>query len=356
MDGKEREFPPIPEEQEFHPPRAEAEFSPPGSTAGDAAPRKRRRRWRWLVAAVLLSAAVYARRSPAPPVVEALPTPVPTAEATPEPTPEATPTPTPEPTPSPTPEPTPSPEPESPVPELTLHFFSFSHEHHGHVTLRNTQALLSARVTVRETALDLLVYEHELDASEIAEGEFELPMLSTGDVFMEHLEEYDARSAWPDFELTVELLYEGENGAEEQLTQTMAAEFELGFGLSYWDYDWDDQRPRDSFIVIPYEEIEGIRYVINDPEAVTDPLTVSVDISCDGRHAAPEEYETILYRDAYELYDPETGEYVPTETFTNQLVLRRPAWMPEHGSVKFTLTQYLASTGALWTTEREVEY
>ena len=350
MEEKDREFPPLPEEQEFHPPRAEAEFSPPGSTAGTLPPRRRRRRWLYLAAAALLSVTLYAHRVPTPPAVEATPAPVPTVEPTPTPVPTPTPTPTPEPTPTPTPEPV------SRVPELTVNFFCFSHEHHGRVVLRNTEALHSAQILVREKTLDLTVYEHFLDEREIAEGVFELPTLSTGDVFMEHMEEYDERGAWPEFELTVNLWYEGENGGEEQLTQTVDADFELGFGLSYWDYDWDEQRPQDSFIVIPYEEIEGIRYVINDPDAVTDPLTVSVDISFGSRHAAPEEYEAILYRDAYDLYDPETGEYVPTVSYTNQLLLRRPDWMPEHGTVKFMLTQYLASTGELWTTEREVEY
>ena len=354
MEEKELEYPPIPEDQEFHPPRAEAEFSPPGSTAEGGAPRRRRRRWLSLAAAALLSVTLYAHRVPAPTEIAASPPPSPTVEPTlsptPSPAPEVTPSPTPVPTPSPTPEPV------SRVPELTVNFFCFSHEHHGRVALRNTDALHSAQILVREKALDLTVYEHFLEDEEVAEGVFELPTLSTGDVFMEHMQEYDERGAWPEFELTVNLWYEGEDGAEEQLTQTVDADFELGFGLSYWNFDWDEQRPQDSFIVIPYEQIEGIRYVINDPEAVTDPLTVSVDISCNGRHAAPEEFETILYRDEYELYDPETDQYVPTVSYTNQLLLRRPDWMPEHGTVKFTLTQYLASTGERWIKEQEIEY
>ena len=106
----------------------------------------------------------------------------------------------------------------------------------------------------------------------------------------------------------------------------------------------------------PWEEIEELRYVIDDPAAVTDPTVISVDISYNGRHAAPEEYETVLYREEYSILNSETGEYVPTVGYTSQLLLRRPDWMPERGTVHVVLVQRLASTGELWTQEFDCDY
>ena len=341
--------------QDYSPPPAEfanlppeltppgPEFTPEGAAQPEAEkPRRRKLRFLLYAAAALVYLGLLFRpggeKTPLPEPVPPVPAPV--ASAQPEPTPE------------------PTPEPVGSEPVIRTEFFSFSHEHHGRVYLSNTDALRSVEVSVRDKTLDLVAYDYFLSEEEIASGLYELPMLSTGDVFMEHMDEYDAVGGWPEFEMSVDARYEGSDGSEAAILETTEPAFELGVGLSYWppDYTWDEQLPPDSFRVVPWEEIEELRYVINDPTAVTDPLTVSVDLSYEGRHAAPEEYETILYREEYELYNAETGGYEPTVGYTRQLLLRRPDWMPEQGTVHVVIVQRLASTGELWTREFDLSY
>lgn len=349
------EYPSLP--PELVPPGPE--YTPEGAPQPETErPGRRRRRWRFLLYAAAALVYLGLLFKPAGRNFEPSPAPLPPVAETAEPAPDAEPTPT----------PTAPAEPPSSIPEIGTDFFCFSHEHHGRVYLSNTGALLSVDVTVRDKTLDLAVYEHALSEEEIASGLFELPVLSTGDLYMEHMAEYEAAGtpipgsgyvspAWPEFEMTVDARYEADDGSgEATLSRTTEAAFELGFGVSYWQYDWDEQIPQDCFRVVPWEELEEIRYVINDPDAVRDPLTVSVDISFDGRHAALEEYETILYREEYSLFDSDTVEYVPTVGVTPQLLLRRPDWMPERGAVHVVLVQRLASTGELWTREFDYEY
>ena len=253
----------------------------------------------------------------------------------------------------------PTPEPLGKEPWIETDFFYFSHEHHARIRLSNTGALHSVRVSVRDKTLDKPVFEYYLSEEEIAAGGCELPVLSTGDLYMENMAAYEAVNGWPDFEMTVDAWYENEAGdGEDTLTITREADPELGIGLSYMrpDFNWSEAVPSDSFYVQPWEEIEDIRYVINDPEAVRDPLTFSVDISWNGRHAAPEEYEEVLEKSEYNLVNSETGESTPHVGYTRELVLRRPDWMPEEGTLHVCIVQYLASTGEKWIREYDLVY
>ena len=368
MNQDMQDFSPLPAEYRALPPEEippGPEYTPEGLTQPEEpAPKRRKLRFLLYAAFALVYLGLLFKpggakaqepspgTQPAPPAVTAAP------EPSAEPTAEPAPTPTAE----------PMPEPVGNEPGIRLEFFAFSHEHHGRVYLSHTDAVHSVEVQVRETVLDLTAYDHFLSEEEIAAGRFELPAVSTGDLYMEHMAEYEAAgtpipgtdyvsAAWPQFELVVTAWYESEDGGgEDMLTLTAEADFELGVGMSYWKYDWDDQREPESFIVIPWEEIEELSYVIDDPAAVTSPLVVSVDISYNGRHAAPEEYETVLYREEYSVLDSETGEYVPTVGYTSQLVLHRPDWMPERGTVHVVLVQRLASTGELWTREYDYDY
>lgn len=371
---EETEFRPPAPEAEFsappHPdyenPDASLEFSAPGEGRAELTqPRRGRRRLKALLyaaaaAVMLLSLAVRAESvSPAPapepgpelaPVL-ALPSPTPTAEEIPWTSDSDI-------LPAVQPQPTPEPSPLSKVPEISTDFFSFSHEHHARVHMANTGALHSVEVTVRETTLDLSVYDVFLSHEEIESGSFELPVLSTGDVYMEHMNEYE-NGGWPHFEMTVKAWYENEAGdGEDTLTLTVEPDFELGIGLSYIkpSWTWYEAPVPDSFAIVPWEELEELRYVVNDPDAVKDPLTVSVDFSYNGRHAAPEEYEEIVVKDEYDILDTATGERTPHVGYTRELMLRRPDWMPEEGTVHVVICQRLASTGELWTHEIDFDY
>ena len=342
---------------DYQNPDPDREFTPPGRGGGEtAAPSSRKRRIRRLLygaAALVLLGLLFSKPGetvPAP-VVTAAPSAsqAPVPEPSIEPTPELAPTSAPE----------PAPEPLGKEPVIDVDFFYFSHEHHTFVRLSNTDALHSVRVTVREKTLDKQVYEHYLDEDEIASGLFEAPMLSTGDFYMDNREALDAVNAWPKFELTLDAWYENEAGdGEDTLTLTREPDFEMGIGLSYMrpESNWSEYIPPDSFYVVPWEEIEEINYVINDPDAVNDPLTFSVDLSWKGRHAAPEEYEVVTEKNEYTLVDREAGTETPMVSYTKELVLRRPDWMPEEGTIHVHIVQLLASTGEKWVRDYDYDY
>lgn len=343
---------------DFRNPDEAMEFHPPGSDRGEEGPsslRKRRlRKLLYGVAALVMLGLLYgtgrtvpsetAVTSPAGPaqgsVSDLSQTPYTSSSDIPLPTA------------------VPTPEPLGKKPVIDVDFFFFSHEHYALVHMSNTDALHSVRVRVVEKELEKTVYEHYLEESEIASGLFEMPMLSTGDYYMENMAALDAANAWPAFELTLDAWYENEAGdGEDSLTITLEPEFELGFGVSYMrpDQTWSEAVPPDSFYVVPWEEIEDIRYVINDPASVTDPMTVSVDLSFNGRHAAPEEYEEVVEVDEYNLVDS-SGVSSPHVGYTKELVLRRPDWMPEEGTLHVHIVQYLASTGKQWVRDYDIEY
>ena len=366
---EEAEFYPPDTESEFSPPPRpdyanpdpDREFDPPGRGSGDAPPSRRARRKGKrllfaLAACVLViatwpaSSASRGSHSPGAPLVPS--TPAATAATQPSSNPGAAPETDAAPTPKPVAVPIPEPTPLSKVPVITADFFFFSHEHHARVHMDNIGALHSVQVTVRDKVLDKQAYDHFLSEEEIASGLYELPMLSTGDLFMENLQAYQDINAWPELELTVKAWYENEAGdGEDMLTLTVEPDFELGIGISYQkpSWDWDANIPADSFVVTPWEE------TVNDPDAVRDPLTFSVDISYNGRHAAPEEYEEIVVGEEYTLIT-DSGEEIPQVSYTKKLVLRRPDWIPEEGVIHVRICQYLASTGEIWVRETDFSY
>ncbi len=351
-------------------PAEDMEFSPPGSGgAEELTPRSGKRRLRRLLfaaaALVLLGLLFSVRRGEAVPaaLISAPQTPLGTA-APDNPAPVDTPAselPVPAYTSGsdvPLPEQQAESEPLGREPVIDTDFFCFSHEHHGRVRLSNTDALHSVRVNVTETQLDLPVYEHYLSDEEVAAGSFELPILSTGDLYLENREAYDSAHAWPEYEMTVTAWYENEAGdGEDTLRITHEADFEMGIGLSYLrpTYDWYEFIPPDSFCVQPYDETTEIRYVIDDPDAVTDPTVFSVDLSWNGRHAAPEDYEEITDRREYTLIHSD-GTETPEVSYTKVLVLRRPEWMPEEATLHVHIVQRLASTGELWVRDYDFDY
>ena len=374
--GEETEFrPPDPEAEYAAPPGTDhanpdpaQEFTPPGSgRTGSAAPQGRRRMLKRLLfasaALVLLGTVFFCSPSGAP--LSPLPAPsavMPSGSLPPQSTPSvsaAVPSePTPEAGKSPEATPDVTDAPLSGIPVIRTEFFSFSHEHYGRVYLSNTAALHSVEVSVRDKVLDMPAYSHTLSDEEIARGLLELPTLSTGDLYMENMEAYNAVNGWPSFEMTVNARYENEAGdGEETLSLTVEPEFELGVGVSYMrpDYTWSEVVPPDSFVVTPWAEIEEINYLIADPDAVKDPVSFSVDLSYGGRHAMPEDYETVVEKEEYSRIT-ESGEEIPTVSYTKKLVLRRPDWMPESGTLHVTIVQRLASTGELWVRDYDLDY
>ena len=46
----------------------------------------------------------------------------------------------------------------------------------------------------------------------------------------------------------------------------------------------------------------------------------------------------------------------PHVGYTKELVLRRPDWMPEEGTLHVHIVQYLVSTGKQWVRDYDLEY
>ncbi len=322
----------------------------------------KRRLLRFLLGAVLVSGMLLLprldhSRAPASPAVVPVTTAAPAPTPKPAEVPAAQTTETPTAQPEATAAPASTPEPVVLTPVVQPLFYNFSHEHLGSVRLENTESLRGVVVTVRETELDQTVFEHELDSGEISRGLYELPVLSTGDVYMDNMAAYDQTNAWPSFEMKVEYRYENAGGDEEIKELVLEPQHETGFGASYWGpgYTWDEQLPPDSFIITPWDEADDIRYVFDSPDSVTDYKTVYVDVEYNGRHVLPEEYETILKKDEYFLMD-DVDFSTPLTSYTSELIIRRPDWMPESGTLHITIVSKLISTGELYTRTIDLDY
>lgn len=318
---------------------------------------KKRRLLRLAVSAALLGLIVLAPKHPAfvpaPAPVTPIPSAVPSA-ATPAPVVE----PTAEATPVPTETPAPTEEPASAEPLVQPIFYNFSHDHRGQIRMENADRLRGVQVTVRETVLDLPVFEHELDESEIAAGFYELPALSTGDVYMDNMAAYEEKNAWPEFEMKVTYRYENAAGdGEESKELVLEPAYEMGFGASYWkpDYTWDEQLPPDSIVIRPFDDVDNIRYIFYSPNSVKDPITVYVSVEYDGRKLDPETFQSILKKDEYTMIDSASGTETPVVAYQSTLVIPRPDWVPEGGTVHITIAQMLSVTGELYTKEFDLE-
>ena len=278
------------------------------------------------------------------------------------PAPAESPAPIPEPTPEPTPAPAEIPasteEPVATEPVILPIFYNFSHDHRGRIQMENTDRLHSVLVTVRETVLDLPVFEHYLDESEIAAGLYELPALSTGDVYMENMDAFDEKNAWPEFEMKVVYWYENETGdGEESEELVLEPRYEMGFGATYWGPDdtWDEQLPPDSIVIRPYDDVDNIRYTFDSLDSVKDPTVVYVSVEYDGRKLDPETFQTILIKDEYTMMDQESGTEIPVVAYQSTLVIPRPDWVPKGGTIHITIGQMLSVTGELFMKEFDLE-
>lgn len=341
---------------EFPSPADEYPKLPAPEQAAEDRTRKRRL-LRLAVSAALLGLIVLApKHSPFAPV----PSPVPPAASAASAV--ATPVPVSEPTAAPTPTPTEIPasteEPVATEPVILPIFYNFSHDHRGRIQMENTDRLHSVLVTVRETVLDLPVFEHYLDESEIAAGLYELPALSTGDVYMENMDAFDEKNAWPEFEMKVAYWYENETGdGEESEELVLEPTYEMGYGATYWKpgFTWDEQLPPDSILIRPFDDVDNIRYTFHSTDSVKDPTTVYVSVEYDGRKLDPETFQTILKKDEYTLVDRESGTETPVVAYQSTLVIPRPDWVPEGGTVHITIGQMLSVTGELSMKEFDLE-
>ena len=214
---------------------------------------------------------------------------------------------------------------------------------------------------IREPILDLVVAVYELTPEEIAAGVFTLPSLDSGDVYMAHMQEYDEKGAFPEeLEMHVTLQAQGENGPET-LEYSVKDSPEQGWGMSYWpdseektEWSWPGY-----FRLSTYESLIPVSFVYDQPEKVQtrpDGIVMSVSLSIDGRAILPEECEILdesMEDPLAEYFSP--GE--PAATFYySRLLLKRPDWAPEHGTIRMQVTQQLFADGSVWTSEENLAY
>lgn len=357
MDRKNDVFAPPPEElrlpEELPVPAPELtpppeEFPPPGiAVAGEeeGGRRRRLRRCFRLAAAAALVLLLGSRISPSEsvPFVPDGPSPISTEAPSPAETPEATPEPTPEPTPE-------------QDPSCEIIFFSFSHAHQTFLQFQRPEAFREVDIEIWEPILDIPVAEYSLGPEEIASGELSLPMLSTGDIWEEHRDEYNALDAWPStLELRASLRYETAAG-EVSETRTLTAAHELGWSVSYWPEDYTESTwvYPGCFVFSTYESDVPIKLVVNDPDAV-EPLVLSATLSIDGREIPADSFrfkqieEEVTFRHA-------DGTEEPGILYYAFLIVQKPDWAPESGTVHATVVQFLEGCERVWTSEADYRY
>ncbi len=237
-------------------------------------------------------------------------------------------------------------------------FIGFSTRKQGKITLHNTKDVTGVTAELREPILGLTVAEYTLTAEEIAAGSFTIPETESGDLYMAHMDEYDATYSFPEeLELHVTVRYNSAEG-EKTLKYTVKDSPEQGWSMSYWP----DDEPETEFTwpgcfrFASFESTVPISFVVDEPDKVktaADGNVISVSLSIDGRKVLPEEC-----RLEEELKDDPLAELygVPAEQkYYAYLILKRPDWAPEHGTIHMTVVQEL-SEGGIWTTEKDLAY
>ena len=237
-------------------------------------------------------------------------------------------------------------------------FIGFSSRKLGKITLNNGKDVTGVTAEVREPILGLTVAEYSLTAEEIAAGRFTIPEMDSGDVYMAHMSEYDAANAFPEeLELHVTVRYNSEEG-EQRLEYTVKDSPQQGWNLSYWP----DDEPTSEFTwpgcfrLASFESLYPVSFVVDEPDrvkTVPEGIVLSVSLSIDGRQVLPEEctLEEELKDDPLaEFYGGPAQQY-----YYAYLILKRPDWAPEHGTIHMTVIQQLTE-GGVWTTEKDMAY
>ncbi len=246
-------------------------------------------------------------------------------------------------------------------PSADIHFIGFSSRKVGKIALNGVADITGVSVKITEPILGLTVAEYELTEEEIASGEFSLPALDSGDLYMANMARYDKANAFPEeLQLDVAVRYNSEEG-EKLLEYSTVDSPEQGWGMMYWpdsekktDWSWPGY-----FRFSTYESLYPLTLVLDEPEKVQsrpENIVLSVSLSIDGRKILPEECEIVseAEEDPFAAY---YGSDEPVPTFYySRIFLKRPDWAPEHGTVHMSVTQQLFADDSIWTTEEDFSY
>ena len=348
---------------EFAPPAEE--FPPVPAPEGPSGGRRRKSRLLKLAAAAVMLAVLIvpgqrAFSGPAPvPTAIAEPTQAPrvepTAPTTEEPAPSPTTAPSPTASPTPTPEPTPSPAPEKPEAEIVC--MSFSDTLEGSVFFKGTRDILSARVEVWDSVLEIPCgLSYELSREEIDAGRFDLPTIPMDRIYTENRKAYDDAGAWwPEPELRLTWSRRDETGETVEDTMIMPNSYELGWSIRYWgpEVEESEYAAPDTFGLSTYESETPVSIALSD-ELPAERGAITVSVTVNGVKVTPEMAEVYAFmRDIWgERVDDDSAEGY----YYGRVGFRRdPSW-PEHGTAHFTVREYLRGFDYVWTAERDLEY
>ncbi len=241
-----------------------------------------------------------------------------------------------------------------------MSYYGFSSVKTGKITLHDPQNVTGVTATVLEPVLGIKAAEYELTAEDIAAGEFSIPETEAGDLYFEHMNEYDSLGTFPeDLELHVTIRYEAEGG-EETLEYTVRDHPEQGWGVLYWAEDepaFDWNRPG-YFRLSSLESTIPVSLVLDDPDKVSttpEKIVMSASLSIDGRKILPEECEIAEEQEDDFLAEFLETDEAPAKYYYARLYLKRPDWAPEHGTIHCTVVQQL-SDGTIWTSEKDLAY
>lgn len=318
-------------EAEFTPP--EQEYTPVGS--GQEAPgQPKKRRLRRLAAAaaglVLLTAGVIAaQKAPAP--VQQIPTTSEELRLPPETLPE---------------------------PDVQGVMVLFSSKAKGTLLFSQPERLLSVRVTVWETVLDMAAEEYEIPLGEIAGGEYHIPAFELWDIYMNNQEKYDETGSFPEPELRVTLHYDS-NGEEAELQKSFSFREEQGWSVMYYG---EELEPTEYvypgyFVVRTYGSEKVTDILLGGDEALL-PGQMRLTVDFDGYSPPAEDFRMEL-RQWENFRTEENGETVPAGlSYQTVVFLPRPDNLPQSGErvARFTVSQQLENYDCLWITEVEVRY
>lgn len=261
-------------------------------------------------------------------------------------------------TPAPTPVPTdtPVPEPVWKKPDAKAVFFSFSSEYHAWVLLSNPESVRSVTVELFERNLDELMesYSWEEGDPAIQSGILKIPAFDVAEFYFSHMDYYMNNNLEPEPEMEVAVLYQSQDsGQEESIHLSAEPAPEEGLYARYWgtgSFARENGYP-DSFEVGTYDKSEDWRFVIDRPDLVTEPGIFSVRAEYGGRKVTEAECSTET-----KAPDPDLVALGLESEPNVILVIKRPDWMPEQGTLTLRITQYLAHYGCTLTKTLEIDF
>ena len=241
-------------------------------------------------------------------------------------------------------------------PEAEALFFSFSSEYHAWVILSNTETVQSVTAELREKNLDETVesYTWEKGDPAIEAGVLRIPVLDSSSLYFSHMDYYSNNRLEPELEMEVTVRYAlPDSGEEETIDLKVQPAYEEGVYARYWgsgSFAREEGYP-DSFEVGTYDKSESWRFVVGRSELVTEPGIFSISAEYGGRNVTEEECRTVVKEPDQTLL--ELGfESEPNAV----LLIPRPDWMPDSGTLTLKITQYLEHYGCTLTKTLKIDY